>query len=107
MDTKALVKKLHDIFQGNNNGINKYSKVWLSHLNYGGLYYSKDFELKLKTEYKIDRYLKEIEEVSSLLQEKAREESKYILRISVYGSDEQAEPENDDYLVHEEEEVLP
>lgn len=107
MDTKALVKKLHEVFTENNKGDKKYSQVWLSQLDYGGLYYSKNFALKLKADHKIERYSTEISFVSSLIREKAKEESKSILRIAVFGPDENAEPESDDYLVYEEETALP
>ena len=73
---------------------------------YGGLYYSNDFALKLKAEHKIERYLTEIQYISALLREKATEEAKSILRVSVYGPEERAEPESDDYVVFEEEIAL-
>lgn len=98
---KALINKLQETFEANNQGDKKYSRVWLSQLNYGGLYYSKDFALKLKAEHKIERLLTEISFVSSLIREKAAEESKSIMRISVYGPDEKAEPESDDYIIYE------
>lgn len=103
MDKKALVKKLHEVFCESNKGERKYSQVWLSQLDYGGLYYSNDFALKLKTEHKIERYLTEITEVVKLLREKAKEESKDIVRVVVYGPHDKAECENDDYLVYDEE----
>ncbi len=106
MDAKALVKILHEVFAENNKGDKKYSQVWLSQLNYGGLYYSDDFALKLKAEQKIERYLNEVTFISSLLREKAQEESKSIMRVSVYGPDEKAEPESDDYIVYEGETVI-
>lgn len=59
----------------------------------GVLYYSNDFVLKLKAEHKIERYLTEITEVSKLLREKAKEELKYITRVTVYGPDDKAECE--------------
>ncbi len=101
MDKKALIKKLREIFTESNKGDRRYSIIWLSQLNYGGLYYSKDFALKLKAEHKIERYLTEIQYVFGLLREKAAEESKPILRVSIYGPNDNVEPESDDYLVFE------
>lgn len=101
MDKKLFVKKLHDVFCESNKGKKKYSQVWLTQLDYGGLYYSNDYALKLKAEHQIENYSTEIKEVSKLLREKAKEELKYITRVTVYGQNDKAECENDDYLVYE------
>lgn len=101
MDKKVLVKKLHDVFCESNKGEKKYSQVWLSQLDYGGLYYSNDFVLKLKTEHKIERHLTEISQVIKLLGEKAKEEAKSILRVVVYGPNDKAECESEDYLIYD------
>jgi hypothetical protein len=106
MDTKALVKKLREVFIENNKGDRKFSLVWLSRLTYGGLYYSKKFALHVKTEHKIERLLPEISYVSSLIREKAHEEAGIILRYSVHGPEEEIEFDSEDYLVFEKEPEL-
>ena len=37
MDTKLLIKKLHDVFCVNNKIGKKYTEVWLSEVDLGGL----------------------------------------------------------------------
>ncbi len=103
MDTKALVKKLHDVFCESNKGEKKYSQIWLSRLDYGGLYYSDDFVLYLKAEHQIERYVTEVKYIITLLSQKAKEELKSIMRVRIYGPDDKAECESDDYLVYNEE----
>lgn len=102
MDKKILVKKLHDVFCESNKGEKKYSQVWLTQLDYGGLYYSDDYVLKLKAEHQIENLFTEITEVVKLLGQKAKEESKYITRVKIYGPNDSAEYQTDDYLVYEE-----
>lgn len=106
MDTKALIRKLRDVFGKNDKGVKKYNQIWLSEIDFNGLYQSDKFTLNLKSKNKIERYLTELEFVSSLLRDKAKEELKYIMVVKVFGPDEKAEPESDDYIVYEEEAAL-
>lgn len=102
MDTKTLVKKLREAFSETLKEGRKYSQIWLSPLDYDGLYQSDDFVLKLRSEYKIERYLTEITAVSNVLRKNFKEELKQIVSVVVYGPNEKAECEADDYLVYEE-----
>ena len=102
MDTKALVKKLREVFSEAFKDGRRYSHIWLSPLDYDGLYQSEDFVLKLRSENKIERYLTEITEVSNVLRKNFKEELKHIVSVVVYGPNEKAECEADDYLVYEE-----
>jgi hypothetical protein len=102
MDTKALIRKLAHIFS-ESGAVKKYSQIWLSEIDLGGLYQSDKFILNLKAQEKIGRYLSELEFVSSLLRQKAKEELKFIMVVKVFGADEKIEPESDDYIIYEEE----
>lgn len=102
MDTKVLVKKLKDVFSEINNGEKRYSKIWLSEIDLGGLYYSDKFILRLKAAHSIKDFFDETLEIIRMLKEKAEEELKYIQRVVVYDLDERAQPQVDDILVYEE-----
>jgi len=103
MDTKALIKKLQDLFAERNNGEKRYSKIWLSEIDLGGLYRSPGFVLRLKAAFTIKDFFEETLEIIRLIRDKANEESKYIPRVSVYDINEKAEPSDDDLLIYEEE----
>lgn len=80
MDTKTLIKKLKEIFAESNKGEKKYSQIWLSEIDLGGLYYSDKFVLRLKAAHTIKDFFNEILEIITMLNEKAKEESKFIPR---------------------------
>ena len=103
MDTKTLIKKLQDIFAEVSNGEKKYSKIWLSEIDLGGLYRSPGFVLRLKAAFTIKDLYEETFEIIQLLRDKLREESRYLPRVSVYDVNEKAQPEGDDIIIYEEE----
>lgn len=102
MDTKAFIKKLQEIFSENNKGEKKYSQVWLSEIDLGGLYHSDSYVLRLKAAHTIKDFFSETLEIIKTLNEKAKEESKYISRVAVYDITEKAHPGSDDIIVYEE-----
>jgi len=102
MDTKALIEKLQEVFAESNKGAKKYSKIWLSEIDLGGLYYSNKFVLRLKAAYTIKDFFKETLGIVEILNEKAKEEAKYIQRVSVYDINEKAQPQFDDIIIYEE-----
>ncbi len=107
MDTKALVNKLHNVFNESNNTGKRYSQIWLSEVDFGGLYHSDKFVLNLKSEHQIERYSTELKNIITMLAQKAKEELKYIMHVVVYEPDDKAECETDDYLVYEKETAFP
>lgn len=108
MDPKALINKLHQIFFENyNKGEKRYSQIWLSEVDFGGLYHSNKFDLNLKAEHKIERYYTEIKDIITMLGQKAKEELKSIMSVRVYGPNDKVECESDDYLVYEKETACP
>lgn len=102
MDTKSLIRKLQEVFTEVNKGEKRYSKIWLSEIDLGGLYYSNKFILRLKAAFVIKDFLKETLEIVEMLDEKAKDEAKYIQRVSVYDINEKAEPKDDDIIIYEE-----
>lgn len=102
MDTKALINKLHNVFNESNNGNRKYSQIWLSEVDFGGLYHSDKFVLNLKAERPTERYTTAVKDVITLLSQKAKEESKSIMYVVMHEPNDKAECESEDYLVYEE-----
>ena len=102
MDTKALVKKLQEIFTETNKGEKRYSKIWLSEIDLGGLYHSVNYVLRLKAAFSISDFYDETREIIRLLDEKAKEEAQYIPRVSVYDANEKVQPQFDDIIIYEE-----
>ncbi len=99
MDQKTLVKKLHQIFCDTNKEDRKYSAVWLSDVDLGGLYYNEKYVLNVKAEHLIDNCNEEIISILKLLDEKAKEELKYIWRVVVYNADEEWHCYSEDLMV--------
>ncbi len=93
---------MHQVFSEKNKGEKKYSSIWLSEVDFGGLYHSDKFILNLKAEHQIERYFTEIKDIITILGQKAKEELKYIRQVRVYGPNDKAERESDDFLVYEE-----
>ena len=102
MDTKALIKKLQEIFAESNKGEKKYSQIWLSEIDLGGLYYFDKFVLRLKAAHTIKDFFNETPEIITMLNEKAKEESKFIPRVAVYDILEKAHPQRGDIIVYKE-----
>ncbi len=86
MDTKLLIANLHSIFCEYNREIRRYSEIWLSDADFGGLYNSGKYVLNLKAEqdYDIDSCGQEIEEILTMLDDKAKEELQFIWRVDIY-----------------------
>jgi hypothetical protein len=102
MDTKALIKKLNEIFCDLNRTEKKYSEVWLTDADFGGLYYSELYVLNIKAEHQIHSCSDEIGYIISLLDEKAKEELKLIWRVDVYNADEEIHCQSDEGLIYNE-----
>jgi hypothetical protein len=101
MDTETLIGKLNDVFCENNKTEKRYSKIWLSEADFGGLYKSDLFVLNIKAEHQIDSCMAEIHSIIALLSEKAREELKSIWRVAVYNANEQVHCWSGDLMVYD------
>ena len=102
MDTKLLVKKLNEVFCNYNKTDKKYSEVWLSEVDLGGLYNNGKFVLCLKAEHDIDSCYDETLEILNLLNDKAKEELEYIWTVQVYDMDDEIHCESSDLKIYDE-----
>ncbi len=100
MDTKTIIKKLNEIFCEYNRSEKKYSEVWLSDVDFGGLYNSGQYVLNIKAEHNIQSCSDEIKYIISMLDEKAKEELKYIWRVVVYNAYEQVHCHSVEALIY-------
>jgi hypothetical protein len=104
MDKAVFVKKLRNLFLNLNNNDKRYSKVWLSDADFGGLYHSGKYILKLKAEHQIDSYRSEIIYIFDLLDKTLdKEESSYIFNLEVFYENEYASPDRDDIIIYNDE----
>jgi hypothetical protein len=88
MDKTALVKKLNEVFCNWNKSDAKYSEVWLTEADFGGLYNSGKFTLNVKAEHEISSCFDEINNILELLRKDAPTEEKYIYSVMVYDPSE-------------------
>jgi hypothetical protein len=106
MDKRSLVIKLNQLFCDTNRKDKRYSKIWLSEVDFGGIYFSNDkFILNVVAEHDIDNCNNEIREIISLLDKRAKDELQSIWRVIVYNSREQWHCESDDLLVYSKEDA--
>jgi len=109
MDRKALIKNLKSIFCDYVKEDKRYSEIWLTDADFGGLYHSGNFILNLKMEkgYEIYSCGEEIDSILQMLDKEAKEELQYIWRVDIYDSDEQIHCQSDECLVYEIENACP
>jgi len=106
MDSKTLIKNLHQLFCKARKKNKIYSKVWLEIADFGGLYDSKKYILNVKAHHQIENHYGEIKDVLYLLDKEAKEELSYIWRVAVYHANEDVYSESN-LVVYEEEEACP
>src|SRR5262245_54716434 len=87
MDTKTLIKNLHDIFCRIDKKDKKYSCVWLEDADFGGLYHSGKYILNVQAQHNIENCSSEIMYIISFLSKEAPEELKQIWRVVVYNEE--------------------
>jgi hypothetical protein len=94
--------KLKDIFCQENKGTRKYSEVWLSEVDFGGLYQNNKYVVNVKAEHDIDSCNNEIKHiVSDLFKTLSKEETEFIWKVDVYNSNEQIHCQSiDDIIVY-------
>ena len=102
MDTKTLIINLNKIFCDFNKKNKRYSEVWLSDVDFGGLYYSGQYVLNVKAEHEIESSTEEIRDIIFMLDELAKEELGYIFRVAVYNSNEKIHCQSEEALVYNE-----
>lgn len=99
MDTRILVKKLNEVFCKYNKRDKKYSEVWLSEVDMGGLYNNGMFVLCIKAEHEIDSCYDEINDIIQMLDKEAKEELEYIWTVRIYNKEEEVHCEMSDLKV--------
>ncbi|MBC7425010.1 MAG: hypothetical protein H7321_00630 [Bacteroidia bacterium] len=99
-----LKKKLRDIFCSENKANKKYSEVWLSDADFGGLYQSHKYIVNVKAEHLISSCNDEIKYIiTNLFKGLSTEELEFVWRVVVFNSNEQVHCESVDILIYSEE----
>lgn len=91
MDTtvslEALVSKLTSVFCSENKAERKYARVWLTDVDFGGLYTDDKFVLNIQAEHEIDSCIEETRHIAHVLfKEIPTELRRYIMQIKVYNA---------------------
>ena len=96
-----LKLKLKDIFCAENKAQKKYSHIWLSDVDFGGLYQSEKFVLNVKAEHPIRSCNEEIKYIiANLFKQLTKEERTFIWRVDVYNSHEQIHCQSEDIVIY-------
>lgn len=96
-----IKSKLKDIFCAENKANKKYSEIWLSEVDFGGLYQSDKFVVNVKAEHQIASCNEEIKYIiKNLFKELNEEEVSMIWRVNVYNSDEQIHCQSQELMVY-------
>lgn len=106
MDTRTLITNLNHLFCEIGKEGKIYSKVWLDDADFGGLYHSNQYILNVKASHQIDNCSSEIRDIIHILDNKAKEELKYIWRVAVYNAEDEIHCVMDN-IVYEMENVCP
>lgn len=103
---ETLTKKLRDVFCVENQSSKKYSEVWLSEVDFGGLYQANKFELNVKSDEIIKSCSDEISDIVDIIfRELSEGERAQIWRVIVYDANDSVHCESDDILVYSEAEA--
>lgn len=105
MDKKAFIDNLQKLFCETNLKEKRYTEVWLSEVDFGGMYSNGKYVLNVKAEHEIQNCSGEISDILDMVHEKAHEELEYIWRVDVYDSNDQfhCQSLNNDILIYAEE----
>src|SRR5579863_8964352 len=103
MDRKVLIKSLNNVFCDINKAGKKYSEVWLTDVDFGGLYQSDKYVLNVKAEHQIDNCKDEIVEILNILDSRAHDELQLIWSVNVYNADDQIQCAEERELIYNEE----
>jgi len=104
MDKKTLIKKLNKTFSDIILGGKKYAEVWLTEMDFGGLYRNGTYVLHVRPEPKAESYIQEIHDILSTLDREAKDTLPYISTVKIHNNpDERVERHWDDIEVYNEE----
>jgi len=103
VDTKLLIKKINEVIcEYSKKSQKKFSEVWLTPVDFGGLYDNGKFNLCVKAEHEIYSCLEETTEIINYLNEFAKNELKMIWAVLVYNSSDQIHCESETLRVFDE-----
>ncbi|RYE28974.1 MAG: hypothetical protein EOP42_15490 [Sphingobacteriaceae bacterium] len=101
VSVEELKKALKVLFCEENKANHKYAEVWLSDVDFDGLYYSNQFVVHVKMRYQIPSCNKEINHIFlNLFKRLSKGELALIWRVVVYNADEQILSENEITIVY-------
>lgn len=96
-----LKKTLKAIFCAENKSNKKYAEVWLSEVDFGGLYQSDKFVVNVKAVHTIHSINAEIKYiVTNFFKQLTKEELSFIWRVDVFQAEEQVHRQIEDILVY-------
>jgi hypothetical protein len=108
MDRNLLIKKLNNLFCDLSKNGKKYSEVWLSDMDFGGLYEANKFVLNVKAGHQINSCSDEIREILYYLDKNAHEELQSIWSVTVYDTNDMIHcSDSNDLLVFNEANACP
>ncbi len=101
ISVEDLIKKLRDVFCAENKTSKKYSEIWLSDVDFGGLYQTDKVVVNVKAEHIIESCNEEIKYIVTVLfKQLSRIELSLIWRVDVYNSFEEIHCQSEDLLVY-------
>jgi len=104
MDKAILINELKRIFAALNQSDKRYSKAWLTDMDFGGLYRNGKYVLHLVAEHKLNGYKSEFSFLLDLLDEKlCKEKASYVYHIKLYDENEEVYIEKDAIILYNDE----
>ena len=102
MDKRIFIKEIKKLFIDFNKSEKRYSQVWLSEIDYGGLYYSDKYILNVKMEHHIDSIIQEITYVIDFVRKNlSKEIFSYMYSVSIHNDDERIWHEKEDIILYD------
>ena len=104
MDKRKTIRtRLNTIFCDLSKKDKKYLEVWLSDVDFGGLYHSDKYVLNVRAGHVINGSKDEIDYVLALLDAEAKEALQSIWQIRVFDTSDEIHCASDEILVYSEE----
>lgn len=88
MDKETLISSLNKFFCETDRDKKRYSEVWLTDVDFGGLYYNGKYVLNVKAEHQINSCSEEIKSIISMMDKDAKDELDAIWSVAVYNAND-------------------
>ena len=96
-----LAIKLNEVFCAENKANKKYAEIWLSDVDFSGLYQNDKVVVNVKAEHNIESCNEEIKYIyTKLFKQLSKEEISLVWRVVVYNAFEEIHCQSDDLLVY-------